>query len=209
MPPDSPAAMRAPRGASLGALLAGGGAAAARLLILPLVAICLLLPLQLPASRCFAGWGLPARGLRGRARLPLPAAQRAGRDAGPGVDAGGDDDELEGQPFQVDDDVYDSLAGPPDEVLNEWEQDEVANEILKNFQSEELAGKDLLSFRDVYTLLEMIGMERTEFVMSFTEEYEGEDDEDFFDDEDEDDEDLDMDFDDEPQPRKVHKGRPP
>eukprot|EP00411_Alexandrium_monilatum_P019504 CAMPEP_0175235104 /NCGR_PEP_ID=MMETSP0093-20121207/27326_1 /TAXON_ID=311494 /ORGANISM="Alexandrium monilatum, Strain CCMP3105" /LENGTH=196 /DNA_ID=CAMNT_0016529029 /DNA_START=32 /DNA_END=623 /DNA_ORIENTATION=+ len=196
--------MRAPRGASLGALLAGGGAvdsAPGRHLPPPAPAAA-----GIPLLR---GLGAASSGASGPRASAMPAAQRAGRDAGPGVDAGGDDDELEGQPFQVDDDVYDSLAGPPDEVLNEWEQDEVANEILKNFQSEELAGKDLLSFRDVYTLLEMIGMERTEFVMSFTEEYEGEDDEDFFDDEDEDDEDLDMDFDDEPQPRKVHKGRPP
>mmetsp|Transcript_68175 Transcript_68175/g.176934 ORF Transcript_68175/g.176934 Transcript_68175/m.176934 type:complete len:200 (-) Transcript_68175:93-692(-) len=77
----------------------------------------------------------------------------------------------------------------PEAVIHEWDQDEIVREIMVNFQSPELEGKDTLSFRDVYKLLEYVGVDRQEFIYMFS-------DPENFDDYDDDDEDFDGEFDD-------------
>ncbi|CAK0867465.1 unnamed protein product, partial [Prorocentrum cordatum] len=67
-------------------------------------------------------------------------------------------------------DEYDTFEMPSAEVLDAWEQDEVATEIFKNFQQEGLEGTTQLGFRDVATLLEVLGVEREQFVEIFTED---------------------------------------
>eukprot|EP00442_Polarella_glacialis_P048489 CAMPEP_0115127918 /NCGR_PEP_ID=MMETSP0227-20121206/50748_1 /TAXON_ID=89957 /ORGANISM="Polarella glacialis, Strain CCMP 1383" /LENGTH=163 /DNA_ID=CAMNT_0002532221 /DNA_START=1 /DNA_END=489 /DNA_ORIENTATION=+ len=83
-------------------------------------------------------------------------------------------------PGEDDEDVIE-MDGPPAEVLDAWDTDEVAQAILGNFQDEndtEIAGKPLLTFRDVAKLLEVLGLEREDFVQMFTEGDDDEDDED-------------------------------
>lgn len=69
---------------------------------------------------------------------------------------------------------YDDIGGPTQEVLDEWAKDPLANEVLEGFQSDEETGSKRLSFRDVYRLLEVLGLDRTEFIAGL-----GGDDEDF------------------------------
>ena len=81
-----------------------------------------------------------------------------------------------------DEDEYgDELMEPPPEVIDEWEQDEIVKQIMENFQSEEVRGKDSMKLRDVYKLLEVLGIERNEFVALFTMDYDDDsDDDDYF-----------------------------
>ncbi|CAJ1397419.1 unnamed protein product [Effrenium voratum] len=101
-----------------------------------------------------------------------------------------DDDELlyseedeYGDEFDDDEDGdYMELDGPPPEVLDGWEKDEIAMALLGQFQSEEHHGKNVMSFRDVAQLLEVLGLEREQFVSIFSGDAEGEEDFDFDDD---------------------------
>merc|ERR1719253_729374 len=81
-----------------------------------------------------------------------------------------------------DEDEYgDELMEPPPEILDEWEEDEIVKQIMENFQSEEVRGKDSMKLRDVYKLLEVLGIERNEFVALFTMDYDDDsDDDDYF-----------------------------
>eukprot|EP00438_Fugacium_kawagutii_P007552 Skav227034 [mRNA] locus=scaffold635:101403:105792:- [translate_table: standard] len=47
-------------------------------------------------------------------------------------------------------------------------QDEIAMALLAQFQSEEFEGKKVMSFRDVAQLLEVLGLEREQFVSIFS-----------------------------------------
>eukprot|EP00419_Tripos_fusus_P009795 CAMPEP_0172663722 /NCGR_PEP_ID=MMETSP1074-20121228/6121_1 /TAXON_ID=2916 /ORGANISM="Ceratium fusus, Strain PA161109" /LENGTH=158 /DNA_ID=CAMNT_0013479761 /DNA_START=46 /DNA_END=522 /DNA_ORIENTATION=- len=77
-----------------------------------------------------------------------------------------------------DDDMFDSFIGVPEEVLNEWSEDNIANDILRNFQTAapEAGQENMLAFRDVYKLLEVLGLDREQFVMMFSD-WEGEEEE--------------------------------
>jgi len=95
-------------------------------------------------------------------------------------------DQMGGMDFDedMDSDEYDMLEEPTDEVLDEWEGDPMANEILRNFQNESLEG-NVMNFRDVYRMLEVLGLDREEFVNIFVDGPMDDDDEfDEFDDED-------------------------
>merc|ERR1719171_2622471 len=91
-----------------------------------------------------------------------------------------------GGPIDDDDDIWHEddedfeMGEFTEEDLDEWEKDEIANAILSEFTDK--AEEKLYTFRDVYKLLETIGLPREEFVSMFAEV--GEDfDEDFSDDE--------------------------
>eukprot|EP00933_Yihiella_yeosuensis_P050362 TRINITY_DN48168_c0_g1_i1.p1 TRINITY_DN48168_c0_g1~~TRINITY_DN48168_c0_g1_i1.p1 ORF type:complete len:291 (-),score=74.19 TRINITY_DN48168_c0_g1_i1:253-1125(-) len=89
-----------------------------------------------------------------------------------------------------DDDMMDNMMldenGEPDPaILDAWDKDEIANQILETFQSEELQGKKFLSFRDAAKLLEVLGMQKDDFIQMFAEDDEDEDGE-FLDDGDDD-----------------------
>jgi len=82
------------------------------------------------------------------------------------------------------DDEHDVMREPSEEILNVWEQDKHANEILTSFQSAEVISTNMMTFRDVYRLFEVIGIDRQTFVATFTaEDYDDE-----YDDDDDDDE---------------------
>jgi len=86
---------------------------------------------------------------------------------------------------------------PPDEVLDQWEEDEYPRQILANFQDPELEGQQIMKFRDVYRLLETLGMDRMDFASMFLEDVEEFDD------------DLDGDFDDSDLENEAMGGPPP
>eukprot|EP00439_Symbiodinium_sp_Y106_P024712 s4405_g3.t1 len=73
-----------------------------------------------------------------------------------------------GDEFDEEEGDYMELDGPPPEVLDGWEKDEMAMALLANFQSEEFEGKKVMSFRDVAMLLEVLGLEREQFVAIFS-----------------------------------------
>ncbi|OLP89989.1 hypothetical protein AK812_SmicGene28490 [Symbiodinium microadriaticum] len=123
--------------------------------------------------------------------LPFDEAERA--SAGKLKDARDDEDMLYseedeyGDEFDEEEGDYMELDGPPPEVLDGWEKDEMAMALLANFQSEEFEGKKVMSFRDVAMLLEVLGLEREQFVAIFTGQggMEDEFDDDFLDEEEE------------------------
>ncbi|CAE7897416.1 unnamed protein product [Symbiodinium microadriaticum] len=92
-----------------------------------------------------------------------------------------------GDEFDEEEGDYMELDGPPPEVLDGWEKDEMAMALLANFQSEEFEGKKVMSFRDVAMLLEVLGLEREQFVAIFSGQggMEDEFDDDFLDEEEE------------------------
>ncbi|CAK0804927.1 unnamed protein product, partial [Prorocentrum cordatum] len=49
-------------------------------------------------------------------------------------------------------------------VLDEWEAASIPAQILENLQDPELEGQSVMKFRDVYRLLEIMGMDRETFV---------------------------------------------
>jgi len=59
------------------------------------------------------------------------------------------------------------LPEVPQEVLDAWEADEQAQEMLALFASEELRAKKIMSFRDVARLLESLGCDKDEFLNLF------------------------------------------
>lgn len=97
------------------------------------------------------------------------------------------------KPDFEDDEMDEYVTEPDPEVLDDWEKDEMVAEIVKNFQDPELAGQSVMKFRDVYKLLEVLGMRKEDFVAMFMEvdldemgddydengEYRGEDEDDF------------------------------
>eukprot|EP00929_Paragymnodinium_shiwhaense_P018283 TRINITY_DN12856_c0_g2_i1.p1 TRINITY_DN12856_c0_g2~~TRINITY_DN12856_c0_g2_i1.p1 ORF type:complete len:322 (+),score=98.37 TRINITY_DN12856_c0_g2_i1:84-1049(+) len=77
----------------------------------------------------------------------------------------------------MDEDEFDVFEDTPEEILDEWEQDSMVQEIMVNFQNETLAAAgdaDKMYFRDVYRLLDTLGIDRVDFVNLFME---GDDDE--------------------------------
>eukprot|EP00441_Pelagodinium_beii_P027008 CAMPEP_0197657214 /NCGR_PEP_ID=MMETSP1338-20131121/44493_1 /TAXON_ID=43686 ORGANISM="Pelagodinium beii, Strain RCC1491" /NCGR_SAMPLE_ID=MMETSP1338 /ASSEMBLY_ACC=CAM_ASM_000754 /LENGTH=270 /DNA_ID=CAMNT_0043233535 /DNA_START=66 /DNA_END=874 /DNA_ORIENTATION=- len=90
-------------------------------------------------------------------------------DAGVKEEVGVLDDGLDDEEGEEDYDGEEMMEfeGPPPEVLDGWEKDELAMAILSNFASEDLQGKNMMSFRDVAQLLEVLGLEREEFVSMF------------------------------------------
>jgi len=117
--------------------------------------------------------GCPSRAPPRRAAVS-PVARRAAAAAGDKAsmeDMYADPDRLISDDQMGMDEDFDEqyLEEPPEELLDEWEKDETANAILKQFQDEELEGKDLMKFRDVYKLLAVMGLDYTEFTMMFTE----------------------------------------
>eukprot|EP00419_Tripos_fusus_P028153 CAMPEP_0172714320 /NCGR_PEP_ID=MMETSP1074-20121228/65362_1 /TAXON_ID=2916 /ORGANISM="Ceratium fusus, Strain PA161109" /LENGTH=141 /DNA_ID=CAMNT_0013538703 /DNA_START=85 /DNA_END=507 /DNA_ORIENTATION=+ len=73
-----------------------------------------------------------------------------------------------------DDDMFDSATGIPEEILKEWSEDNMANDILRNFQTgaPEAGQENMLAFRDVYKLLEVLGLDREQFVLMFMRDWE-------------------------------------
>lgn len=140
------------------------------------------LPLAACALCLLAGTGFvgPSSGSQRRLRARA-AASPAGKSpygpGGQGAPGGGapmmseEDDMMRGIPGMDEMDDMDDMeiVGPPDEVLDAWEEEQLPAQILMNFQDPELQGKDLLSFRDVYRLLEIMGMDKDQFIDMFTE----------------------------------------
>mmetsp|Transcript_8108 Transcript_8108/g.18976 ORF Transcript_8108/g.18976 Transcript_8108/m.18976 type:complete len:233 (+) Transcript_8108:62-760(+) len=131
-----------------------------------------------------------ARSVSHTSRQAAPASK--GKPSAPGK-ADEDDDLLYseedeyGDEFDEEEGDYMELDGPPPEVLDGWMKDEMAMALLAQFASEELEGKKMMSFRDVAMLLEVLGLEREQFVAIFSGEggmMEDEFDDDFLDEED-------------------------
>lgn len=110
------------------------------------------------------------------ARKAAKAEPKAAKDKtrAPAMEENDADDELlyseedeYGDEFDEDGDFME-LDGPPPEVLDGWEKDEIAMALLAQFQSEEFEGKKIMSFRDVAQLLEVLGLEREQFVGIFS-----------------------------------------
>lgn len=59
------------------------------------------------------------------------------------------------------------MEEPTEAILDKWEAEPLTAEILRNFQSEEHVGQDVLGFRDVYKLLEVLGMDKQAFLGLF------------------------------------------
>jgi len=129
---------------------------------------------------CALALGLAATGFVGcPGRAPRRSAgSTALRRAGP---AAGGKDSMDDMYVDPDKLISDDQMGmdedfdeqyieePPEELLDAWEKDEAANDVLKQFQDGELEGKDVMKFRDVYKLLAVMGLDHTEFTMMFTE----------------------------------------
>lgn len=139
------------------------------------------------ASLVLAAWLVLAapRGLLPRGFLGGASPSRGARLAGvAGVARGAfsseedEDDELYMDPdfeLEDEDDIFGSsstrfLDEPPEQILDDWEKDEIVNEILTtNFQDPELNGQNLMKFRDVFKLLETLGVDKSEFAVMFGE----------------------------------------
>merc|ERR1719235_1594643 len=72
--------------------------------------------------------------------------------------------------------------GPPEvpkEILDAWDNDSDIQDFLSMFASEDLAGKKLLSYRDVAKLMECMGLSREELTAMINGEMPEEDDFDY------------------------------
>lgn len=58
----------------------------------------------------------------------------------------------------------------PEEIIDAWERDKTVGAVMDLFTSEELRGKKLMSYSDVFRILEILGLEREDFLESFTDE---------------------------------------
>ncbi|CAE7618421.1 unnamed protein product [Symbiodinium sp. CCMP2456] len=121
------------------------------------------------------------------ARQAAPASVGKRKDVRDDEDMLYSEEEEYGDEFDEEEGDYMELDGPPPEVLDGWEKDEMAMALMANFQSEEFEGKKVMSFRDVAMLLEVLGLEREQFVAIFTGQggMEDEFDDDFLDEEEE------------------------
>jgi len=158
--------------------------------MLPLLAAIVLLvsaPSML-SSAFLACWRAgSSSGLAMRGSVGLAASGRGNKHGyiGPEDDLDFEDDDLDGYDLSGDkyedyDDLEEGFREPPEQVLDEWAQDPFANEVLESFQGEKEEGTKTLSFRSVYKLLEVVGLDRMEFIAGFGAEgyddnYDGED----------------------------------
>ncbi|CAK0888365.1 unnamed protein product [Prorocentrum cordatum] len=70
-----------------------------------------------------------------------------------------------------------ALPEVPAEILDAWEKDEMAQEALGMFSSEEFQGKGVMSHRDVARMLELMGCDRLTFLRMLNDEGDDDDDE--------------------------------
>lgn len=84
-----------------------------------------------------------------------------------------------GGPTKEEDDEQGEFELPevPADILDAWEKDEMAQEALSMFSSEELRGKGVMNYRDVARMLELMGCDRLTFLRMLSAE--GDEDDEF------------------------------
>jgi len=108
---------------------------------------------------------------------------RGARDTGP---RGPDPAYMRGPAWEDEDEgsfTIDQIGEPTPKVLQAWMNDPCVREIVDVFQPTDMKGKDSMQMRDIYKMLEIMGLNRPEFieVMMASNEDEEEEEERFFD----------------------------
>mmetsp|Transcript_129452 Transcript_129452/g.414928 ORF Transcript_129452/g.414928 Transcript_129452/m.414928 type:complete len:194 (+) Transcript_129452:65-646(+) len=134
-------------------------------------------------------------GLQLRGHTNSAVARRAAKAQPPeGMSLNREEDEEDDLEFEDDFSMDGEELDVPEEILEDWDQDKLVREIFQTFQSDEAKGKDMLTFRDTYRIMEFLGVEKADFLSMFTS---GDDDggEGGFGEDDDDDDDFEDDYD--------------